>query len=103
MSDHKADITKLPEVLQSLPWEVPTEYDLFYDGDHVLAAVPVIGTGARRGCGKPDGWRYEIAVVRIECDEDYFDVSLDGEPWGWGWGDVDFYVRLSAKTKGGDA
>ena len=41
-----------------------------------------------------DSWRYEMAVVTVCCDEHYFMVEVDGEPWGWEIYDVDFYLVL---------
>ena len=41
MTDHQPDRTKLPKVLQSLPWLEYKQSDEFCDGMQLLCAVPV--------------------------------------------------------------
>jgi len=86
--NHVPDRSKLPTVLESLPWVSPQPSDLFWDQTQLLVAVPVTN---RYG----DGWYYEISCVTVHCDEDYFNVDLHGEDWGWSWDDVEWFVRLS--------
>ena len=95
MTDHQPDRSKLPKVLQSLPWLEYKQSDEFCDGMQLLCAVPVcIRDGHRSLRLNADTWRYEMAVVTVRCDEHYFMVEVDGEPWGWEIYDVDFYLVL---------
>lgn len=88
---HEADYKKLPRVLQQLPWVKPVWTDEHYNGDKLLVAVPVCTRS-----DEPDGtWHYEIEVVRIHCDEDYFALhDCCDEQWGWGFDDIDWMVKL---------
>lgn len=57
----------------------------------MLVAVPVCVKSSDPG----EGWYYELSIVTIHCDEDYFSVdNSDGDPWGWDLTSVDFFVRL---------
>jgi len=88
--NHIADKTKLPKSLESLAWEPRDDADFFEDGDRLLVAVPVCGD-----CHKPDGdWHYELCVVTVHCDSEYFVVDVYGDPWGWDMTDVEWFVRL---------
>ena len=61
------------------------------DGMSLLVAVPVcIDPGRPEG-----GWYYEMSVVDVSCDEHYFNVCCQGEPWGWDLDDADWFVVLS--------
>lgn len=76
------------EPVIALPWKPREQHPrLFYDGDQYLVALQVSYRGG------PAYWEY--AVIRVRCDEDYFSLELDGEPWGWEWEAVEFYIRLS--------
>ena len=88
---HHPDRTRLPKKLQSLPWEANTDPTrLWEDGSRVLVAVPV--------CARSDqprgAWFYEINVVSILCDEEFYTIEIDGEAWGWELSDVEFFVVL---------
>ncbi|MHC4371266.1 MAG: hypothetical protein ACYSW8_26940 [Planctomycetota bacterium] len=92
---HTPDPSKLPKVLASLPWEQMTEEHLeqgWYDMDEYLVAVPVLG---HRSGHRPGDWGYELSVVTVRCDEDYFAVLIEGDSWGWDMSDVDYFVRLT--------
>lgn len=95
-SDHKADKSKLPAALEKLDWKERTGGELFYDQSQVLVAVPV---NNRFG----GGWYYEISCVTVHCDEDYFEVDLHGDDWGWSWFDVEWFVRLGAEPSPDEA
>lgn len=71
-----------------MSWKRREEHpELFENGDQYLVAVH---------CGPNGGpYRWEYAVVRVDCDEGRFALNVDGEPWGWEWDDVEFYARLS--------
>jgi hypothetical protein len=62
---------------------------LFANRETMLVAVPV--TDLRYHPPKPS---WEIAVITIRCDEDFFDVLLDGALWGWNWSDVSFWIPI---------
>lgn len=88
LREHMPDENRIPKPLQCLEWlamDIDTE---FIDGSELLVAVPVMFD--QKTCR----WRYEIAVVQISCGEGYFDVSLNGDSWGWDISDVDFYVVI---------
>lgn len=83
---HVPDESRLPKCV--IGW-APIKPDATYcDGEQWLMAVPVCNESAR------DGWDYELAVVTIRCDDDYFCVECEGDLWGWEIDDVDFGVRL---------
>lgn len=93
MSDHKPDRSKLPKALQGCEWKEldPTKLpDAWENGDFLLAAVAV--RNSRDDSRK--GWRYELSVVRIDCDAEYFRLECEGEAWGWELEDIDFYLEL---------
>lgn len=85
---------KLPKALQVLPWRLMAdepEDRLWGDCDRLLVAVPVRDNRH----SKEAGWSYEISVVVIRCDEDFFAVELPGgESWGWDFGDIEWFVPL---------
>ena len=84
---HEPDIQKIPTSLRPCKWE-PYRHDIeWWDGETILAAVPVRD--------KPDGWHYEFTVVSIRCDVDGVDAICNGETWDWDVGDIDFFVRIS--------
>ena len=82
---HIPDESRLPACVTG--WAPIPPDMVFQDGEQWLVAVPV------RHTPRP-GWSYELSVVTICCDEHYFAVKCDGEPWGWELSDVDFGVRL---------
>ena len=86
---HKPDPTRMPKPLQSLEWQPMTE-KAWLSTDELLVAVPI--KDQRPNPQHP--WVYEFAVVQISCDEDYFEVNLDGEIWGWELSDCDYYVLI---------
>lgn len=80
-----------PASLQGCEWLPQRNHDTLYDGQILLAAVPVCDRSDRPEAG----WHYEFDVIRICCGEDYFSVeTMDGEPWGWEIDGVDFYVYV---------
>lgn len=83
------ELEALKERVEKLAgWKKREEHPkLFYDGDQYLVALQV-----GQGVGT---YHWEYYVVRVRCDEDYFDVTLDGDSWGWSWEDVEFYIPLS--------
>lgn len=91
-SGHAADRAKLPAVLRELPWKLMADHELdeWFDGEVLLVAVPVNNHDKK-------SWFYEISVIRIECDEDYFTVSLHGESWGWTFSDIEWFVPLDPR------
>ena len=89
MTEHKSDLTRIPKPLRSLDWQ-PMEEKSWYNCDELLVAVPIMD----RRPNPSHPWVYEFAVVRISFNEDSFDVSLDGEIWGWELSDCDYYVLI---------
>jgi hypothetical protein len=89
--NHAPDRERLPKSLASLNWIALAEDQLFEDGEQLLVAVPVCNNGQRPS----DGWYYEISVIVVHCDSEFFNVTLHGEEWGWSMLDVDFYARLN--------
>lgn len=84
---HVPDLKKLPKGLQQLDWKTIEEGQLWEDGSQILVAVPVCGV-------KKDEWYYELSILAIHCDSEYFAVTCQDEAWGWDLSDVDFYVEL---------
>lgn len=78
----------LPDTVACLDWKKPTEDQLWGDGTQILAAVPVIDRRTNRSY-------VEFSVVTIRCDEGYFAVECNGDPWGWDYTDIAMYVLLS--------
>lgn len=87
---HVPDKRRLPPSLQGLEWMVIDPQQEWIDGTAILVAVPVCDRWAKSN----DDWSYEISVVNIHCDEHYFSLTCQGEPWGWELSEVDFYVEL---------
>lgn len=89
--DHKPDMRKIPAALRGLFWVANDNTKrLWGDGQELLVAVPVC-TKAKY----PDkGWHYEFSVIVIRCDEGYFAVTCEDEPWGWHLDEVDWYVTI---------
>lgn len=89
VTKHIADRAKIPAALQGIDWQEMHNQG-WYDGDALLVAVPM-----RDSSGD---WSYELSVITICCDEDYFRIECDGEPWSNDgvplWETVDFYVQL---------
>jgi hypothetical protein len=87
MSVNVADIDRIPNSLRGLGWVPAATHSVFYNGQELLIAVPVCSMN-----GGP--WRYELFVVVIDCDEDHFDLKLDGELCEWEWEDVHYFVWI---------
>jgi len=86
MSDHVPDIERIPKPLRCCEWERCDPEAKHYNGDQIIAAVPVVGRS---------DWHYELAVLTVRCDENYFEVPFDGESWGWELSEADFILRLN--------
>ena len=86
MSDHVPDIERIPRPLRCCTWEKVDPEAIYHNGDLIMAAVPVVDRG---------DWHYEVFVLTVSCDENYFEVTLDGESWGWELSDADFILRLN--------
>jgi len=82
---------KLPSVLRNISWNLYTEGQLFYDGQCLLVAVPVCNRTTH-----PNGeWHYELSIVHVRCDEDYFSIRDScGDDWGWEASDIEWWVEL---------
>ena len=104
-TEHKPDIGRLPESVRQLEGKAMDPLDQsLEDGDVMLAAVPVFIDKDWNRClaGGEKGWRYELSVVQMmvaisrldACDEHYFGIDIDGEPWGWDISDIDFFVLI---------
>lgn len=66
------------------------------DGSLILAAVRVHRIGERP--------YWDIALLRVDCDEGRFRL-LDAEhrePWGWEWCDVKFWKRVMPPDRSDD-
>jgi hypothetical protein len=84
---HVPDRSRLPDLGRD--WQIPHPDTIYQDGQQLLAAVPVRGTNE-------NGFYYELSVIRIRCDEDFFEVELStGDPWCWNFSDVDLYIALN--------
>ena len=83
--EHVPDSSRLPSCVTG--WKPSGILDEFYDGSQLLVAVPIRGNAGK--------WYYELSVVSVSCDSEYFNVQLsNGEDWGWELSDCDFYVEL---------
>lgn len=83
---HKPDPTRLPKPVSG--WTEYQDGTLFYDGDQLIVAMPLVGHG--------DSWYYKFEVVTVRCDEDYFSVEdCNGDSWGWELCDCDYYSKLA--------
>ena len=90
VQDHSPDLSRIPETLRALNWSEMDESIDWYDGQTILAAVPVQTTNDREIAR----WSYEFSVLTISYDEDRLSAEVDGELWGWELSDADFYVRI---------
>lgn len=81
--EHQPDPSRLRQIGQ---WQPVPQDAVWEDGTQLLVAVPIVGDG---------NWYYEYNVIEIQCDEDYFNLECNGDPWGWLWEDIDFYIQLS--------
>lgn len=81
--DYEPDPSRLRQIGQ---WQPLPQDAVWEDGSQLLVAVPIVGV---------TDWFYEYAVIEIKCDEDYFELKCNDEPWDWSWEDIDFYVQLS--------
>ena len=89
-TDHVADATKLPKTLQALEWQSmpPDAWDYrWIDSSRFLVAIPVSHKGGP--------WSYDIEIITIRGDEDYFGAhDCYDETSGWVLGSIDFMVPL---------
>lgn len=85
---HQPNIDSIPASLRSLAWKPMDQSRTWWDGQTLLVALPI--------CDDKDTskWWYEFHVVTIKCDEDYLNVELAGDPWGWELNDVDYYIEI---------
>ena len=69
-----------------------------YDGETLLVAVPV----CKESSHPEKGCIWELHVIVIACDEDYFSLRRpDGESWDdWGWSDIEWYVPIKEVKEG---
>jgi len=87
---HVPDLTKMPGSLRGCPWLPVQAAKEWYDGQEILAAVPICLNSS-----KPElGWKYEFDVVTIECDDDYFACRVNGETWEWELLDADWFLPI---------
>ena len=86
---HIPDKSRLPACVTG--WAPITPDMSFADGEQWLMAVAIYSPHSAH----PAGWFYELSVVTIRCDEAYFSIDCEDEPWGWDLESVDFGVRLS--------
>lgn len=84
---HTPDASRLPDCVTG--WVEIKPDQVFYDGEQWLMAVPV------RNRHTPGQWHYEFSIVTMCCDEEYFAMEVEGDPWGWELESVDFGIRLS--------
>ena len=82
-TEHMPDSSRLPAIGHWLPMDLERGWE---DGTQLLVAVPIDS--------KPK-WIYELNVVTIKCDEHFFELKCNDEPWGWTMEDVDFFIVLS--------
>ena len=80
------DMNKIPESLRPLKWVMYSYKTEWRDGEKILAAVYM-----KHCIGE---YHYEFFVVTVNCD-DGLSAYLDGDPWAWEIGDIDFFVRIS--------
>lgn len=72
--------------------------EMFEDGDRYLVGLRVNKSMYEPNrSGSPSGPFWECAIVRIRCDEGYFEVyeCETQEPWGWAWDDVEVWAKLT--------
>lgn len=91
MSEHMPDSQRIPKSLQSLDWKVYEPGTEHWDGQKLVVAVPVHNNRHMR----KGQWVYEFSVVRIECDETFFRLTVEGDPWGWDLDSIDYYVEIN--------
>lgn len=81
-------LASVPNALKGLAWQQPIRDDLWYDGTTILAGVRFI-----------DKWQkthWDFAVVTVRCDEDFFQLEVEGEEWGWHYDDVELLCVIEA-------
>lgn len=90
-------LNRLPAPLRGLKWQKVGPEKEWSDGDYVLAAILVSPRG------KPEEFKYTIAVVTVNFVEPlddgsgnggYMELLLDGEPWYMEPEHIDLYVDL---------
>ena len=86
MNDHVPDIERIPRALRCCTWERVDCNTKIYDGERLIAAVPVRDS---------DDWSYELSVLIALVDEHGTELLSDGEGWGWELSDADFILRLN--------
>ncbi|MBM4091553.1 MAG: hypothetical protein FJ276_19315 [Planctomycetes bacterium] len=92
MNEDTPDLARIPESLQPLKWVRFSPDQTFGDGDVLLVAVPV--PVRRNPKDTASDWYYLFEIVRIQCDEDFFEVWCNDEPWDWNMEEVDWYVII---------
>jgi hypothetical protein len=94
VSEHKPDRSKIAKPLAVLTWQPMDASQEWFDGTDLLVAVPVCGNQHSRALNVQK-WSYEYYVVRVHCDEGYFNVAMtDNGDWGWELEDCDWYVLI---------
>jgi acyl transferase domain-containing protein len=95
---HVPTLTKVPEVLMSLPWQKISEYahehyTQISDGDRLLVAVPFYESVD----GKfTDEWRYDIATIKISFGDCRISSVVIGNEYDFDceFSDCDWFVKL---------
>lgn len=75
--------------------------DLFENGETMLVAVPVVQTElgiATTSAGNSEKWG--LSVIEIDCDEERFRITCEGEYWGWEWSDVEYWMPIAEVQEG---
>lgn len=80
----------MSEIMQ-IEWHSRDDKPDFFDGDQYLVIVGVVDDsfGKRREYS-------EFSVVTIKCDEGFFGIECEGEPWGWEWDSVEYWAKLKS-------
>lgn len=77
----------------AIEWHDATGVLIWEDGTQILTVVECRDT--RRGSRIYSAFD----VVTIRCDEGYFELECNGEPWGWDYDDIGKFALLSGRVQ----
>jgi len=95
ISELERELTECRNML--IRWRLSSEHgELFTDGERMLVAVPCCDSK------QTDITWWDICAIVIHCDEGQFDITAQGEPWGWDWDDVEWWVPIAEIEPGSE-
>lgn len=77
--------------LAGLQWREPSLDQRWQDGTQILAAVLVRDS-------RTNSTYWDYSVVTVEAGEGYFEITIDGEAWGWEYHQISKFAVLSGRV-----